>query len=298
MYIIEKVYNPNEKLLCLDTHDLISLFNILNSDEDKELGIKAWLYNEPKYYSTRVEKHLMEVAINKVLDNLNLQLEMALYEKNEYQKTLNVSGYSCIDKIIITAQTQNHLYVVDNGVPGVLTVFVKYHIYKSSYDSIEELRNLAKLIGWASGTHTVLAAILIDTIVVERIPSIADDTEVIEILQPLLNTIENIIQLSNNDKIKQLNTAFRDIENLYQEYKEIIQKYKEFDNKLSQLKQYVTGLATSLDIDKFDYVGTTQKVKMYSIVQKYIDERALAQEMPEVYNKYLRERSYKVIKVF
>jgi hypothetical protein len=188
--------------------------------------------------------------------------------------------------------------VIDNGVPGVLTVFAKYYIHKSSYDSIDELRNLAKVIGWASGMHTVLAAILIDTITVERIPSTANDSEILEILQPLLDTIENIAQIGKDDKINQLSTAFRDIEALYQDYNEIIQKHKEFENKLSQLKQYVTGLATSLGIDKFDYVGSTQKVKMYSVSQKYFDDKALAKEMPEVYSKYLKERSYKVLKVF
>jgi len=298
MYIIEKVYDPNGKTLHLDTHDLISLFNMLNSNEDIELSIKAWLYNEPKYYATKVDRHLLEVAVNKVLDNLNLQLEMALYERNQYTKMLNVSGYSHIENIVITAQTQNHLYVIDNEVPGVLTVFAKYYIHKSSHDSIDELRNLAKVIGWASGMHTVLAAILIDTIAVERIPSIANDSEILEILQPLIDTIENIAKLGKDDKINQLSTAFRDIEALYQEYKEIIQKHKEFESKLSQLKQYVTGLATSLGIDQFDYVGTTQKVKMYSVSQKYFDDKALAQEMPEVYNKYLKERNYKIIKVF
>ncbi len=298
MYIIEKVYDPNGKTLHLDTHDLISLLTILNSKEDTEIGIKAWLFNEPKYYATRVDRHLLDVAINKVLDTLNLQLEMALYERNQYQKILKVSGYSHIENIVITAQTQNHLYVIDNGVPGVLTVFAKYYIHKSSYDSIDELRNLAKVIGWASGMHTVLAAILIDTIVVERIPSIANDTEVLEILQPLLYTIENIAQLGKEDNINQLNIALKDIEALYQDYREIIQKHKEFENKLSQLKQYVTGLATSLGIDKYDYVGATQKIKMYSVSQKYFDDKLLLEEMPEVYNKYLRERSYKVIKVF
>jgi flagellar biosynthesis chaperone FliJ len=298
MYIIEKVYDPNGKTLHIDPHDLISLLTILNSNEDIEIGIKAWLFNEPKYYTTKVDRHLLEVAINKVLDNLNLQLEMAIYERNQYQKMLNVSGYSHIEKIVITAQTQNNLYVIDNGVPGVLTVFAKYYIHKSSYDSIDELRNLAKVIGWASGMHTVLAAILIDTITVERIPSTANDSEILEILQPLLDTIENIAQIGKDDKINQLSTAFRDIEALYQDYNEIIQKHKEFENKLSQLKQYVTGLATSLGIDKFDYVGSTQKVKMYSVSQKYFDDKALAKEMPEVYSKYLKERSYKVLKVF
>ena len=298
MYIIEKVYDPNGKTLHIDPHDLISLLTILNSNEDIEIGIKAWLFNEPKYYTTKVDRHLLEVAINKVLDNLNLQLEMAIYERNQYQKMLNVSGYSHIEKIVITAQTQNNLYVIDNGVPGVLTVFAKYYIHKSSYDSIDELRNLAKVIGWASGIHTVLAAILIDTIAVERIPSIANDAEILEILQPLLDTIENIVQLGKDDKINQLSTAFRDIETLYQEYNEIIQKHKEFEKKLSQLKQYITGLATSLGIDKFDYVGTTQKIRMYSVSQKYFDDKLLAEEMPEVYNKYLKEKSYKVIRVF
>ena len=298
MYIIEKVYDLNGKTLHIDPHDLISLLTILNSNEDIEIGIKAWLFNEPKYYTTKVDRHLLEVAINKVLDNLNLQLEMAIYERNQYQKMLNVSGYSHIEKIVITAQTQNNLYVIDNGVPGVLTVFAKYYIHKSSYDSIDELRNLAKVIGWASGMHTVLAAILIDTITVERIPSTANDSEILEILQPLLDTIENIAQIGKDDKINQLSTAFRDIEALYQDYNEIIQKHKEFENKLSQLKQYVTGLATSLGIDKFDYVGSTQKVKMYSVSQKYFDDKALAKEMPEVYSKYLKERSYKVLKVF
>jgi predicted phage-related endonuclease len=85
---------------------------------------------------------------------------------------------------------------------------------------------------------------------------------------------------------------------LYQEYNETIQKHKEFESKLSQLKQYVIGLASSLGIDKFDYIGNTQKVKMYSVSQKYFDDKELAKEMPEVYNKYLRERSYKIIKVF
>jgi hypothetical protein len=298
MYIIDRVYDPNRKTVHLDTHDLISLLTILNSKEDIEIGIKAWLFNEPKYYTTRVDRHLLEVAINKVLDNLNLQLETALYERSQYQKILSVTDYSHIKKIVITAQTQNHLYVIDNGVPGVLTVFAKYYIHKSSYDSIDELRNLAKVIGWASGMHTVLAAILIDTIAVERIPSIANDSEILEILQPLLDIIENIAQLGKDDKINQLSTAFRDIETLYQEYNEIIEKHKEFEKKLSQLKQYITGLATSLGIDKFDYVGTTQKIRMYSVSQKYFDDKLLAEEMPEVYNKYLKEKSYKVIKVF
>jgi hypothetical protein len=298
MYNIDKIYNPNEKILRLDTHDLINLLTMLNSNEDIELSIKAWLYSEPKYYAIKVDRHLLEVAINKVLDNLNLQLEMALYEKTQHQKTINIEGYSYIEKIAINVQTQNHLYVIDNGMPGVLTVFVKYHIHKSSYDSIEDLRNLAKLIGWASGMHTVLAAILIDTIAVEQVPSIASDVEVLKILQPLLDIVENITQLSKDEKINQLNAAFREIEMLYQEYNETIQKYKEFENKLSQLKQYVIGLASSLGIDKFDYIGTTQKVKMYSVSQKYFDDKELAKEIPEVYNKYLKERIYKVIKVF
>jgi hypothetical protein len=298
MYIIDRVYDPNRKTVHLDTHDLISLLTILNSKEDIEIGIKAWLFNEPKYYTTRVDRHLLEVAINKVLDNLNLQLETALYERNQYQKILSVTDYSHIKKIVITAQTQNHLYVIDNGVPGVLTVFAKYYIHKSSYDSIDELRNLAKVIGWASGMHTVLAAILIDTIAVERIPSIANDSEILEILKPLLDIIENIAQLGKDDKINQLSTAFRDIETLYQEYNEIIEKHKEFEKKLSQLKQYITGLATSLGIDKFDYVGTTQKIRMYSVSQKYFDDKLLAEEMPEVYNKYLKEKIYKVVRVF
>ncbi len=298
MYTIDKIYNANEKLIRLDTYDLISLLTTLNSNDDIEIAIKAWLYNEPKHYTIKVDRHLLEVAINKVLDNLNLQLEMAVYEKSQHQKVLVVDGYSSIEKVVITAHTQNHLYVIDDGVPGVLTVFAKYHINKSSYDSIDELRNLAKVIGWASGMHTVLAAILIDTIAVERIPSIANDTEIIDILKPLLNTIESISQMSKDEKIKQLNMAFQDIEKLYQEYSETIQKHKEFDNKLSQLKQYVIGLAASLGIDKFDYVGATQKIRMYSVNQKYFDDKALAQDMPEVYNKYLKERSYKVIKVF
>jgi len=297
MYVIEKVYNSNEKSLCLDNHDLISLFNILNSHEDLDLGLKSWLYNEPKYYSTKVDKHLLEVAVNKVLDNLNLQLEMAIYERNQYQKTLNVSGYSHIEKIVITAQTQNHLYVIDNGVPGVLTVFAKYYIHKSSYDSIDELRNLAKVIGWASGMHTILAALLIDTIKVERYPSIADDNEIIQLLSPLLDIIEYIAQLSEDDKTNQLKDAFRNIETLYQEYSDVIKKHKEFENKLTQLKQYVTGLSSTLGVEKFDYIGTTQKIKMYSVNQKYLDEKALAHEMPDVYTKYLKERSYKVIRV-
>jgi len=298
MYVIEKVYNSNEKSLCLDNHDLISLFNILNSHEDLDLGLKSWLYNEPKYYSTKVDKHLLEVAVNKVLDNLNLRLEMALYERNQYQKTLNVSGYSHIEKIVITTQTQNQLYVIDNGVPGVLTVFAKYYIHKSSYDSIDELRNLAKVIGWASGMHTVLAALLIDTIKVESYPSIADDNEIVQILSPLLDIIEYIVHLSRDDNINQLNEAFRNIETLYQEYSDVIKKHKEFENKLTQLKQYATGLSTMLGIEKFDYIGTIQKIKMYSVNQKYFDDKALAEEMPDVYTKYLKERSYKVIRVF
>jgi len=298
MYVIEKVYNSNEKSLCLDNHDLISLFNILNSHEDLDLGLKSWLYNEPKYYSTKVDKHLLEVAVNKVLDNLNLRLEMALYERNQYQKTLNVIGYSHIEKIVITTQTQNQLYVIDNGVPGVLTVFAKYYIHKSSYDSIDELRNLAKVIGWASGMHTVLAALLIDTIKVESYPSIADDNEIVQILSPLLDIIEYIVHLSRDDNINQLNEAFRNIETLYQEYSDVIKKHKEFENKLTQLKQYATGLSTMLGIEKFDYIGTIQKIKMYSVNQKYFDDKALAEEMPDVYTKYLKERSYKVIRVF
>jgi len=298
MYVIEKVYNSNEKSLSLDNHDLISLFNILNSHEDLDLGLKSWLYNEPKYYSTKVDKHLLEVAVNKVLDNLNLRLEMALYERNQYQKTLNVIGYSHIEKIVITTQTQNQLYVIDNGVPGVLTVFAKYYIHKSSYDSIDELRNLAKVIGWASGMHTVLAALLIDTIKVESYPSIADDNEIVQILSPLLDIIEYIVHLSRDDNINQLNEAFRNIETLYQEYSDVIKKHKEFENKLTQLKQYTTGLSTMLGIEKFDYIGTIQKIKMYSVNQKYFDDKALAEEMPDVYTKYLKERSYKVIRVF
>ncbi len=298
MRTIDKIYNADEKLIRIDTHDLISLLTTLNSNEDTEIAIKAWLYNEPKYYAIRVDRHLLEVAINKVLDNLNLQLEMAMYEKAQHQKALAIDGYSSIEKVIITAHTQNQLYVIDNGVPGVLTVFVKYHINKSSYDNIEELRNLAKVIGWASGMHTVLAAILIDTIAVERIPSIANDTEIIDILKPLLNTIESISQMSKDEKIEQLNMVFQDIEKLYHEYSDTIQKYKEFENKLSQLKQYVIGLAASLGVDKFDYIGAAQKIKMYSVSQKYFDDKALAKDMPEIYNKYLKERSYKVIKVF
>ncbi len=48
----------------------------------------------------------------------------------------------------------------------------------------------------------------------------------------------------------------------------------------------------------FDYIGAAQKIKMYSVSQKYFDDKAIAQDMPEIYNKYLKERSYKVIKVF
>jgi len=298
MYIIEKVYDPNGKTLHLDTHDLISLFTMLNSNEDIELSIKAWLYNEPKYYATKVDRHLLEVAVNKVLDNLNLQLEMALYERNQYQKTLNISGYSHIEKIVITTQTQNHLYVIDNGVPGVLTVFAKYYIHKSSYDSIEELRNLAKVIGWTSGMHTVLTALLIDTIKVESYTAIADDNEIVQILSPLLDIIEYTVHLSKDDNINQLNESFRNIETLYQEYSDVIKKHKEFEKKLTQLKQYVTGLSSTLGVEKFDYIGTTQKIKMYSVNQKYLDEKALAHEMPDIYTKYLKERSYKVIRVF
>ena len=65
MYIIEKVYDPNGKTLHLDTHDLISLLTILNSNEDIEISIKAWLFNEPKYYATKVDRHLLEVAVNR-----------------------------------------------------------------------------------------------------------------------------------------------------------------------------------------------------------------------------------------
>jgi len=298
MYTIGKIYSPEQKVLTLDVHDLFSLFTILNSHEDIDLGLKSWLYNEPKYYATKVDRHLLEVAVSKVLDNLNLTLETALYEKSYHSKTINIEGYQSVEKIIITAQTQNQLYVIDNGVPGVLTVFARYYIHKSSQDSIEELRNLAKVIGWASGMHTVLAALLIDTIKVERYPSIADNNEIIQLLSPLLDLIEYIVQLSKDDKMNQLNEAFRNIEGLYQEYAEVIKKYKEFENKLSQLKQYATGLSTTLGVEKFDYIGTTQKVKMYSVNQKYFDDKALAQEMPDVYNKYLRERIYKVIRVF
>jgi len=298
MYTIGKIYSPEQKVLTLDVHDLFSLFTILNSHEDIDLGLKSWLYNEPKYYATKVDRHLLEVAVSKVLDNLNLTLETALYEKSYHSKTINIEGYQSVEKIIITAQTQNQLYVIDNGVPGVLTVFARYYIHKSSQDSIEELRNLAKVIGWASGVHTVLAALLIDTIKVERYPSIADNNEIIQLLSPLLDLIEYIVQLCKDDKMNQLNEAFRNIEGLYQEYAEVIKKYKEFENKLSQLKQYATGLSTTLGVEKFDYIGTTQKVKMYSVNQKYFDDKALAQEMPDVYNKYLRERIYKVIRVF
>jgi hypothetical protein len=298
MYTIKKIYRPEQKVLTLDVHDLFSLFTILNSHEDIDLGLKSWLYNQPKYYATKVDKHLLEVAVSKVLDNLNLTLETALYEKSYHIKTINVEGYQSVEKIIITVQTQNQLYVIDNGVPGVLTVFARYYIHKSSQDSIEELRNLAKVIGWASGTHTVLAALLIDTIKVERYPSIADDNEIIQLLSPLLDLIEYIVQLSKDDKMNQLNEAFRNIEILYQEYAEVIKKHKEFENKLSQLKQYATGLSTTLGVEKFDYIGTIQKVKMYSVNQKYFDDKALAQEMPDVYNKYLKEKSYKVIRVF
>jgi len=298
MYTIGKIYSPEQKVLTLDVHDIFSLFTILNSHEDIDLGLKSWLYNEPKYYATKVDRHLLEVAVSKVVDNLNLTLETALYEKSYHSKTINIEGYQSVEKIIITVQTQNQLYVIDNGVPGVLTVFARYYIHKSSQDSIEELRNLAKVIGWASGMHTVLAALLIDTIKVERYPSIADNNEIIQLLSPLLDLIEYIVQLSKDDKMNQLNEAFRNIEGLYQEYAEVIKKYKEFENKLSQLKQYATGLSTTLGVEKFDYIGTTQKVKMYSVNQKYFDDKALAQEMPDVYNKYLRERIYKVIRVF
>jgi len=297
MYTIEKIYNPEQRVLNLDVHDLFSLFTILNSHEDLDLGLKSWLYNEPKYYATKVDRHLLEVAVSKVLDNLNLTLETALYEKSYHRKTINVKGYQSVEKIIITAQTQNQLYVIEDGVPGVLTVFARYYIHKSSQDSIEELRNLAKVIGWASEMHTVLAALLIDTIKVERYPSIADDNEIIQLLSPLLDLIEYIVRLSKDDKMNQLNEAFRNIESLYQEYADVIKKHKEFENKLSQLKQYATGLSTTLGVEKFDYIGTIQKVKMYSVNQKYFDDKALAQEMPEVYNKYLKERSYKVIRV-
>jgi len=298
MYTIGKIYSPEQKVITLDVHDIFSLFTILNSHEDIDLGLKSWLYNEPKYYATKVDRHLLEVAVSKVLDNLNLTLETALYEKSYHSKTINIEGYQSVEKIIITAQTQNQLYVIDNGVPGVLTVFARYYIHKSSQDSIEELRNLAKVIGWASGMHTVLAALLIDTIKVERYPSIADNNEIIQLLSPLLDLIEYIVQLCKDDKMNQLNEAFRNIEGLYQEYAEVIKKYKEFENKLSQLKQYATGLSTTLGVEKFDYIGTTQKVKMYSVNQKYFDDKALAKEMPDVYNKYLRERIYKVIRVF
>ena len=298
MYTIDKIYSPDNRALSLDIHDLFSLFTILNAHEDIDSGLKSWLYNEPKYYATQVDKHLLEVAVSKVLDNLNLTLEMALYEKSHHKKTIIVDGYQSVEKIIITAQTQNQLYVIDNEVPGVLTVFARYYIHKSSQDSIEELRNLAKVIGWASGMHTILAALLIDTIKVERYPSIADDNEIVQLLSPLLDLIEYIAQLSEDDKTNQLKDAFRNIESLYQEYADVISKYKEFENKLTQLKQYVTGLSTTLGVEKFDYIGTTQKIKMYSVNQKYFDDKALAQEMPELYNKYLKERIYKVIRVF
>ena len=298
MYTIDKIYNPDNRVLSLDVHDLFSLFTILNTHEDIDSGLKSWLYNEPRYYATQVDKHLIEVAVSKVLDNLNLTLEMALYEKSHHKKTINVDGYQSVEKIVITAQTQNQLYVIEDGMPGVLTVFARYYIHKSSHDSIEELRNLAKVIGWTSGIHTILAALLIDTIKVERYPSIADDNEIVQLLSPLLDLIEYIAQLSEDDKTNQLKDAFRNIESLYQEYADVIRKYKEFENKLTQLKQYATGLSTTLGVEKFDYIGTTQKIKMYSVNQKYFDDKALAQEMPDVYNKYLRERSYKVIKVF
>jgi hypothetical protein len=298
MYTIDKIYNPDNRVLSLDVHDLFSLFTILNVHEDIDSGLKSWLYNEPKYYATQVDKHLLEVAVSKVLDNLNLTLEMALYEKSHHKKTINVEGYQSVEKIIITAQTQNQLYVIEDGMPGVLTVFARYYIHKSSQDSIEELRNLAKVIGWASGMHTILAALLIDTIKVERYPSIADDNEIVQLLSPLLDLIEYIAQLSEDDKTNQLKDAFKNIESLYQEYADVIRKYKEFENKLTQLKQYATGLSTTLGVEKFDYIGTTQKIKMYSVNQKYFDDKALAQEMPELYNKYLKERSYKVIRVF
>jgi len=298
MYTIDKIYSPDNRVLSLDIHDLFSLLTILNTHEDIDSGLKSWLYNEPKYYATQVDKHLIEVAVSKVLDNLNLTLEMALYEKSHHKKTINVDGYQSVEKIVITAQTQNQLYVIEEGMPGVLTVFARYYIHKSSHDSIEELRNLAKVIGWASGIHTILAALLIDTIKVERYPSIADDNEIVQLLSPLLDLIEYIAQLSEDDKTNQLKDAFRNIESLYQEYADVIRKYKEFENKLTQLKQYATGLSTTLGVEKFDYIGTTQKIKMYSVNQKYFDDKALAQEMPDVYNKYLRERSYKVIKVF
>jgi len=298
MYTIDKIYNPDNRVLSLDVHDLFSLFTILNTHEDIDSGLKSWLYNEPRYYATQVDKHLLEVAVSKVLDNLNLTLEMALYEKSHHKKTINIDGYQSIEKIVITAQTQNQLYVIEDGIPGVLTVFSRYYIHKSSQDSIEELRNLAKVIGWTSGMHTVLAALLIDTIKVERYPSIADDNEIVQLLSPLLDLIEYIAQLSEDDKTNQLKDAFRNIESLYQEYADVISKYKEFENKLTQLKQYVTGLSTTLGVEKFDYIGTTQKIKMYSVNQKYFDDKALAQEMPELYNKYLKERIYKVIRVF
>jgi len=301
MYTIEKIYNCEQKVLDLDIHDLFSLFTILNSYEDIDLGLKSWLYNEPKYYATTVDKHLLEVAISKALDNLNLTLETALYEKSYHRKTIQVTGYQSIERINITVQTQNQLYVIDNGGPGTLTVFVRYYIHKSSQDSIEELRNLAKVIGWASGMHTILAALLIDTIKVERYPSIADDNEIVQLLSPLLDLIEYIeyiVKLNEDERITQLNDAFRNIESLYQEYTEVIKKHKEFENKLSQMKQYITGLSRMFGVEKFDYIGTTQKIKMYSVNQKYLDEKALAQELPDVYNKYLKERSYKVIRVF
>jgi len=298
MYTIDKIYNPDNRVLSLDVHDLFSLFTILNTHEDIDSGLKSWLYNEPRYYATQVDKHLLELAVSKVLDNLNLTLEMALYEKSHHKKTINIDGYQSVEKIVITAQTQNQLYVIEDGMPGVLTVFARYYIHKSSHDSIEELRNLAKVIGWTSGIHTILAALLIDTIKVERYPSIADDNEIVQLLSPLLDLIEYIAQLSEDDKTNQLKDAFRNIESLYQEYADVIRKYKEFENKLTQLKQYATGLSTTLGVEKFDYIGTTQKIKMYSVNQKYFDDKALAQEMPDVYNKYLRERSYKVIKVF
>jgi len=297
MYTIEKIYNPEQKVLSLDVHDLFNLFTILNSHEDLDLGLKSWLYNEPKYYATKVDRHLLEVAVSKVLDNLNLTLETALYEKSYHKKIINIDGYQSVEKIIITAQTQNQLYVIEDGVPGVLTVFARYYIHKSSQDSIDELRDLAKVIGWASGMHTILAALLIDTIKVERSPSIADDNEIVQILSLLLDFIEYIVQLNKDDRMNQLNEAFRNIESLYQEYTDVLKKNKEFENKLSQLKQYATGLSTTLGVEKFDYIGTTQKVKMYSVNQKYFDDKALAQEMPEVYNKYLKERNYKVIRV-
>jgi hypothetical protein len=278
MYTIDKIYNPDNRVLSLDVHDLFSLFTILNVHEDIDSGLKSWLYNEPKYYATQVDKHLLEVAVSKVLDNLNLTLEMALYEKSHHKKTINVEGYQSVEKIIITAQTQNQLYVIEDGMPGVLTVFARYYIHKSSQDSIEELRNLAKVIGWASGMHTILAALLIDTIKVERYPSIADDNEIVQLLSPLLDLIEYIAQLSEDDKTNQLKDAFKNIESLYQEYADVIRKYKEFENKLTQLKQYATGLSTTLGVEKFDYIGTTQKIKMYSVNQKYFDDKALAQE--------------------